>query len=396
MPRPIPAIPMPLTLADLWAAAWAGADAPAALEEACRRYHGAQACFAISSARAGLWVALRALRKLHPQRSEVVLPAYTCPTVGRAVLASGAQGLCADVSAEDFNIAPDAVAGLVGPSTLAVVAAHMFGTPCDLPRLQGICRAAGATLIEDAAQACGARFAGQVVGSFGALAVLSLGRSKNLRGHKGGLVVVNEANLVEAVTDEVAQLPILGPCDPYGLAQQAAICLLGHPRAWHMAKRLPGMRIGAEDQSFDKEPSRLRPWQAVLGSRAFGRLDQYNGLRRQLGRYAEGLLRDLDWVQVQAKDPPRESAYVRLALRVKGSHELRDAVETRLQAQGIDARAFYTRPMYAYEWWTPSDRQGRCPHAEELVAGNLTLPLFCGTKETDVQAMVRQLETARP
>ncbi|MGQ9730171.1 MAG: DegT/DnrJ/EryC1/StrS family aminotransferase [Candidatus Zipacnadales bacterium] len=394
MTRPLPAVPLPVGLADLWTATLAGDEALRTLEDECRRYHGAQACFALSSARAGLWISLRVLRKLHPHRSTVLLPAYTCPTVGRAVLAAGLEGLCVDISPEDFNLDAAAVARLADSNILAVVAAHMFGTPCDLAALTSICHAIGATLIEDAAQASGARFAGQLVGTFGGLAVLSLGRSKNLRGHKGGLVVVNDPQLVELIAVEVNKLPQPNRLDLRGLTQQAAICLLSTPWLWNAVKRVPALHVGAEDQRFDEWPSRLRPWQAALGLRALERLNAYNALRAHWGKLAEDRLRKLPWLHLQIKHPPRESAYVRLALRIRGTRELRNTLEAHLQKRGIDARAFYTRPIYGYNWWSSVKRQDRCPHAEALVHQNLTLPLFYGACEADIEFMVDELQRA--
>jgi len=190
---------MPLTCSDVLRACRAGPSARAEFEEAIRAYHGSQAAFAVSSARAALWSALCVLKARHPGRNRVLLPAYTCPTVGRAVLAAGLEGLCVDVSAEDFNIDAEQVERHLSDRVLAVIAAHMFGTPCDLTRLTAACDRTGAVLIEDAAQACGARFAGQVVGSFGRMAVLSLGRSKNLRGASGGVLLVNDPDLLPGV-----------------------------------------------------------------------------------------------------------------------------------------------------------------------------------------------------
>ena len=67
MPRPLPAIPMPLSVAEVLAARHAGPSACAEFEEAICAYHGSQAAFAVSSARAALWLALRALKARHPE-----------------------------------------------------------------------------------------------------------------------------------------------------------------------------------------------------------------------------------------------------------------------------------------------------------------------------------------
>lgn len=75
--RPIPAVPMPLSVDDWRRACAAGPEAPAELAEACRARHGALAAFSVSTGRAALWLALKALKKLRPDRHRVILPAYT-------------------------------------------------------------------------------------------------------------------------------------------------------------------------------------------------------------------------------------------------------------------------------------------------------------------------------
>jgi len=390
MGRPIPAIPMPLSVADVVAACRAGPSARTEFEEAVRAYHGSQAAFAVSSGRAALWIALRALRARHPDRNRVLLPAYTCPTVGRAVLAAGLEGLCVDVSPDDFNLDAERVERYLSEKVLAVIAAHMFGTPCDLARLTDACEQAGAVLIEDAAQACGARFSGRTVGSFGRLAVISLGRSKNLRGAGGGVLLVNDPDLTEAVLVPLRGLRALR-VSVFVVPKQLAVCALSSPYAWNLAKRLPGMHIGAEDQTFDERPSLLPPWQAGLGTVALSRLDECNALRARLGRALERELAGTPGVRVQTKTPPRESVYVRLAVRLDATRDKRDAIERALQRRGIDARAFYMRPMPEYDWWQRAPDQPPHPEAQRLVEGNLTLPLYHAMSEGDAVSIARCL-----
>ena len=395
MSRPIPAIAMPLSCGDVLRACRAGPEARDEFEEAVRDYHGSQAAFAVSSARAALWLGLEALKRLRPERRRVILPAYTCPTVGRAVMAAGLEGLCVDVSADDFNIDADEVARHIDGSVLAVISAHMFGTPCDMERLPELCRQAGAALIEDCAQACGAKWGERRVGTFGELAVLSLGRSKNLRGAGGGVLVVNDPQLVPTVARLAEGLPDGEPCSSRQVGRQLAISALSQPYAWNLAKRVPWLHVGAEDQSFDERPSRLSPWQAHIGLSALRRVDEYNEVRREAGRIMEQELADIPGVQVQAKLPPRESVYVRLATLV--SPDRRDAAVDALQREGTDARAFYTRTMPGYGWWEASQDERTYRVASQVVAENLILPIHHDAKQQSAREIAQALaETIRP
>ena len=369
---------MPLSVGDWQRACAAGPAAPGILAEECRARHGALAAFTVSTGRTALWLALQALQKLRPDRKRVILPAYTCPTVGRAIQAAGLQGLCADVSLEDFAIAPAAVEALLDETVLAVVAPHMFGMACDVETLNGHCRRQGAVLIEDLAQACGAQCHGRAVGTFGGVAFNSLGRSKNVRGYKGSVLWVNDPELVAGISREYEDLPEAPRAITAEQLKQLAIILLSSPRAWNMARRLPMLQVGVEDQEFDEHPTRLAPWQAALGSIALQRVDQYNALRRQLAAAVLKGLSEISGLQPQVPGSGCDSTYLRLGLRVEGPPGRRDALVSRLQAAGIDARAFYTRVMYEYEWWGRDERQGKCPAAKELLEGHLVLPLHFG------------------
>ncbi|MCX7599940.1 MAG: DegT/DnrJ/EryC1/StrS family aminotransferase [Armatimonadetes bacterium] len=386
--RPVPAIPMPLGWRDVVAACLQGPGALAEFEEACRQYHGVRRAFAVSSGRLALYIALRALRRLRPDATTVVLSAYTCPTVGRAVLEAGLTGLCVDVSLDDFNLDVEQVEAVLKEDVLAVVVAHMFGTPANIVALQQLCQTRGVYLVEDVAQACGARFDGRLVGTFGELAFLSLGRSKNLRGYKGGVLLVNDPALVGPVVEEVERLPQGGWLPPAAIVRQLAISMLSHPTLWQVGRTVPWLRVGAEDQSFDRSPSRMSAWQAGLGMLALSRLDAYNAHRQRLGSILEQHLACVPAIRVQSKPLQAQSVYTRLALRLVEDNPPRDKLVASLQRTGIDARAFYTRAMYEYDWWQRAADQARCPNAEQIVTTNLVLPLYWAMAETDLPSFV--------
>lgn len=367
---------MPLSVDDWRRACTAGPEAPEQLAEACRARHGALAAFSISTGRASLWLALKALKKLRPGRRRVILPAYTCPTVGRAVQAAGLQGLCADVSLQDFAIAPAAVEELLDETVLAVIAPHMFGMACDVQTLSDQCRRHGTVLIEDLAQACGAQCHGRAVGTFGGVAFNSLGRSKNVRGYKGSVLWVNDPDLVDVITQEYESLPEPAGASTTEQLKQLAIILLSQPHAWNVARRLPMLQVGAEDQDFDDRPMKLSPWQAALGSISLQRVDKYNAIRRKLAAAVLEGLAEIRGIRPQEPASGCDGTYLRLALRVEP--ERRDVLAKQLQAAGVDARAFYTRVMYEYEWWVRDARQGECGVAKELLAANLVLPMHFG------------------
>lgn len=370
---PMPAVPMPLTLGD-FRRACRSTQARLRLEEDVAHRHEAEAAFGVSSARAALWLMLRALRRLRPERDLVVVPAYTCPTVGRAVVEAGLRVLCVDVSPDSLNLDAAAVKEALGDRVLAVVAAHMFGVPCDLAALRASSEAHGAWLIEDCAQCLGGSRAGRPVGTVGDLSFLSMGRSKNLRGCEGGLLWTRRPELVAPLRAQFEALP--EPPVRDDRARQAVIIGLSQPHLWALAKRLPGMKVGAEDPSFDPLPSKLAHWRAAVGLVSLARLEEHNGHRRTLATDLRCALRGIEAIQCQAVPSDAEATFPRFAaLLGEGLAHRRDELVRRLQGANVDARGFYSAPMTDYPWARCVANAPDPATARRIVRSNLILPL---------------------
>lgn len=161
-------------------------------EQEFAQYIGVKQALAVNSGSDGLRLVLRAAG-VRPG-DEVIIPDLTYQAVALAVVYSGARPVMADASADDLNIFPQAVERLVTPRTRAVIAAHMFGRPCDLGALQELCRRKGLVLIEDVCQAESSTYKGKMLGSFGDLAVFSFSYYKPLSscGGGGGMVTFNQ------------------------------------------------------------------------------------------------------------------------------------------------------------------------------------------------------------
>ena len=128
---------------------------------------------------------------------EVIVPANTFVATVEAVCAVGARPRFVDVEPDTLEIDPDAVAAALGPRTAAVMAVHLFGQMVDVDRLVPLAQRHGVAIIEDAAQAHGARFGGRKAGSVGVAAGFSFYPGKNLGAlGDGGAVVSSDEALV--------------------------------------------------------------------------------------------------------------------------------------------------------------------------------------------------------
>lgn len=156
---------------------------------------GAESVFIGSSGTACLRIGLETLKQLRPERKVVVVPAFTCPLVAIAVADAGLTLRLCDLLPDSYDFDPVQLRELVDDSVLAVIPTHMGGLPADMQTALDAASLAGAFVIEDAAQALGARWHGRPVGTIGDIGMYSLTVGKGLTIFEGGVLVARDEAL---------------------------------------------------------------------------------------------------------------------------------------------------------------------------------------------------------
>jgi dTDP-4-amino-4,6-dideoxygalactose transaminase len=128
---------------------------------------------------------------------EVIMPAFTFVSCANSVVLRGGKPVLVDIDPATLNIDVDAAAAAITQRTRAIIAVHYAGIAYDIPRLSALARRHGLLMIEDAAQAIGASYAGQEAGSFGDFGVFSFHHSKNVACGEGGGLIVNDETHAE-------------------------------------------------------------------------------------------------------------------------------------------------------------------------------------------------------
>ncbi|MFQ5612754.1 MAG: DegT/DnrJ/EryC1/StrS family aminotransferase [Anaerolineae bacterium] len=128
---------------------------------------------------------------------EVILPSLTFVATANAVRYTGATPVLVDSEAETWNIDPAAVAAAITPRTRALIPVHLYGHPADMDPLRALADEHGLYLIEDAAEAHGARYKGQRAGGLGHAAIFSFYGNKIITTGEGGIVVTDDQDLAE-------------------------------------------------------------------------------------------------------------------------------------------------------------------------------------------------------
>ena len=236
------------------------------------------------SGTSALMVALRALSALKPGRSEVIAPAYTCPLVALAIAQCGLQLRLCDLRADTLELDTLHLQQLCSQNTLAVLPTHLCGRVADVHSALQCARAVGAYVIEDAAQALGARSAGVTVGMQGDVGFFSLAVGKGLSTFEGGVLLARDPEIRAALQAQGRHTPFR-----LGWELRRSVELLGYaalyrPSGLGMAYGKPlaaslkrGDWVEAAGDDFDDHIPQhsLGRWRQGVGAKALQRLTAF-------------------------------------------------------------------------------------------------------------------------
>lgn len=158
---------------------------------------GGRACVAVSSGTSGLHLGLLAAG-IGPG-DEVIVPSFTFAATANSVALTGATPVFADIDPVTFNLSPAAAEAAITERTAAIMPVHLYGHPADMTAFTELTQRRGLQLFEDAAQAHGATWQGEPVGSFGTFAMFSLYPTKNMTSGEGGMVACATPEVVRMV-----------------------------------------------------------------------------------------------------------------------------------------------------------------------------------------------------
>lgn len=391
--RMLPPSAAPLRPADILAGLKAMAnphEAQDELREAVQKKFGVRHAFFATSGRAGLSAGLRALRRLNPDRDEVLLPAYTSFSVPSAVVNAGLKVSLYDLQAD--TLAPDmeSLERAMGPRTLCVVACHLFGYPVDLKPIETLCRQHGAALFDDAAQAMGASISGRMAGTMGDVGLFSLSRGKNMTAVDGGIVLTDRDDLAEelsVILEKKRRAPV---ALVRNMANALALTVLLHPNAYWLPASLPFLNIGASIFDPVFEIDALDVFRIGIAVSVLGRLDAINSGRRKTTAFQLEVLSHVKNVRTIRPLPEAEPVFLRLPLLpdsgnwpceyVPENHALGVVRSYPLAIHEINTLKSY----FSNDTW-------RFPVASYLAASMVTLPTHKYVKVKDIDLIINFL-----
>ena len=304
-------------------------------EEEFADYCGVPHAVGVASGTDALHLACRAVDL--GEGDEVIVPAMTFAATAFAVSLMGARPVLVDVRPEDALIDPTQIEAAVTPRTKAIIPVHLYGNCADMSAVCAIAAKYSLIVIEDAAQAHGAVYAGRRAGSLGDIGCFSFYPGKNLGAYgDGGLITTERSDIAE-------RIKLLRNC---------------------------GSRLKYRHEEIGLN-SRLDTLQAAILRVKLRWLDQWNAARRRMAAHYDTALHGIEGIdRTRHADGSVHHLYV---VRVAG----RDAVQQALNARGIGAGIHYPFALHELKAYTSlGHRPGAFPVAEDWARRCLSLPLY--------------------
>lgn len=316
----------------------------ASFENEFAEYCGAAHCIGVASGTDALLLALLAC-DIRPG-DEVVTAPNTPAAAMVAIEQAGACPVLVDIDAERHTLDPSAFARAVSSRTRAVIPVHLYGCPAEMDPILEYARGKGIRVVEDCAQAHGARYHGQRVGTLGDIAAFSFYPTKNIGAYgDGGAVVTDDPELAERVR----------LLRQYGWEERYISSIRGIN-------------------------SRLDELQAGILRVKLRHLDEWNRRRRELARTYSSLLADTD-LALPLEPPDMTHVYHQFVIR----HPRRRELQACLKQRGISTLVHYPVPIHlqpTYRHLAPA--AGSLSRAEQAAQEVLSLPLYPEMPETDL------------
>ncbi|MEI7967642.1 MAG: DegT/DnrJ/EryC1/StrS family aminotransferase [Betaproteobacteria bacterium] len=287
---------------------------------------------------------------------EVIVPSHTFVATWLAVSHCGATPVPVEPAPGAFNIDPGQIENAITPRTRVILPVHLYGQPCDLEPILTLARRHGLKVVEDAAQAHGARYRGKRLGSHGDVVCWSFYPAKNLGAMgDGGAITTNDPALAERIRT----------LSNYGSREKYRNLLRGHN-------------------------SRLDPIQAAILRVKLRHLDAWNQRRRDIARH---YLQQLSDENLGLEETPAWSEAVWHLFVVR--HARRDQLRERLAADGVETLIHYPIPPHRQAAFQDLGiASQRLPMACTIANEVLSLPIGPHLNSTEADRVVCMTRTA--
>ena len=302
-----------------------------------------------------------------PEGSEVIIPSFTWVSTGNVVLMNNLVPKFADIEPDTFNISIESIKSLITEKTVAIIAVHFAGLPCDLEALDAICKENNLLLIEDSAECIGGSWNGTIAGSVG-MGCFSFYPTKNITTCEGGMLVFSDSALEAKVRALSA----------HGISKSALDREVIRD-AWYRHADIVGKNY--------RMPNPL----AALGVVQLSKIDQLNKRRNEIATAYKETIANLDWCVPQALPDHAKHSYQMFTM-ITSDKNKRDIIKA-LNSVGIQASSHFDPPVHKQTQFIPYIGDSCLDVTEKVSNSIITLPMSPTLTNEQVDYVCQNLQS---
>ena len=317
-------------------------------EKKFAEFAGVKHAVAVNTGTAALHSAIVAAGVKHGD--EVILPSFTFVATAEAVVLAGGKPVFADIDPETYNISPAEIERNMTEKTKAIIPVDLYGFSADMEPIGETAAKHGLAVVEDAAQAHGATYAGKPAGAFADAACWSLYASKNMTTGEGGVVTTDSAEKAET----------LRLIRTHGEKAKYASLMLG-------------------------TNYRMAEIQAAIGLVQLEKLPRFVAKRRENAKRLTKLLTKSDRLKLPEESEERLHSWYLYTVRLKNATESeRNKIVEELRRKDIGAEAYYIHPVHLMPYYRESFGERKLPETEKAAKQVFSLPIHPSVTEAQV------------
>jgi perosamine synthetase len=306
-------------------------------EQKISGFIGTKYGIAVSSGTTAIHLALASLG-VKPE-DEIIIPSYVCASLYMAILHAGAKPKIVDIVPDSFNTCIESVRKEITSKTKAIIVPHMFGNPADIDEILEL----GIPTIEDCAQALGAEYKKQKVGSYGQISICSFYATKIITTGEGGMILTNDKDIYNKIVD----------CREY------------------------------DKESVDKVRYnyKMTDFQAALGISQLRKLDSFIDRRRAIANIYNKNFSESS-VTLPNNDENRRPIYYRYVIMHDKMHEIQKAAKNK----GIMCERPVRMPLHK------NNPSLICPNSDLVYERALSIPIYPSLTESELEFILKNMK----
>ena len=368
-----PTAGLPLHLSDFFPSAHS-------LEAKLSQFIGTHNVQIECSATSALVVALTSLKNLSPKK-KVIISAYTCPWVPIAIIHCGLIPVVCDSNKEHFDFDLKKLKFTLNDDILAIIPTHLAGKIADVKKILPLAKKYGAFVIEDGAQALGARTKKQSIGLLGDIGIFSLGVGKGLSIFAGGVIVAKNKPLFAHIqktsalivpTNYLMETKRLLELIFYYIFYRPSLLrfVFGIPLRHHL-KKSDFIKAAGDNCSFKFPIHRVSRYRKYIGSNALNRLNDFLNSNRKIALSRLRKLKKIKGLKVLTTKEPKETwPFIVLMMP---NQKIRDQMTAALWSKSLGVGRLFIEEISNYDYLKPYFKKTNVPAGKQFAANTMII-----------------------